>query len=215
MKRYSLNIDKYQAEWIFSPIRSKREAMIILMRAIKILLLNDSAQAAQAVGKIELAVSKMSRIFFVSSHKVYSLNFPFSVAENDGALSFKTHSHSNVDHKVSSDILSLLESPKVLGTIEVLEFAESVDDVAQYDKELWGLFQELLLNEEGYIRYDYDEKHKNGHYHPLNHLDIFFSSNSTFKLGLHAKTDVEMFIDVLDSNTMCHYLSPVIEKARK
>ena len=207
MKRYTFGIDKYQADWIFAPIRSRQDALIILLKVVKILLLNQPPAEEQTAGQIVLAVSKMSRIFFVSEAKVYSLAFPFFVTEKDGVFSFKTHSHSSIDHRVSSDLLSLLEGPKIFSSNEVFEFAEPIDDIAQFDVQIWGLFRDLLVSEEGYIRYDYDEEHQNAHYHPINHFDVFFSNNSTFKIGLHSRTDIDAFIDLLDSNTECHYVS--------
>lgn len=207
MKRYAFGIDKYQAEWIFAPIRSRQDALVILLKVVKILLINQSPAKEQTAGQIVLAVSKMSRIFFVSDAKVYSLAFPFFVSEKEGVFSFKSHSHSSIDHRVTSDLLSLLEAPRVFSSSEVLEFAESVDDIAQFDFQIWALFRDLLMSEEGYIRYDYDEKHQNGHYHPINHFDVFFSNSSTFKLGLRSRTDIDAFIDLLDGNTECHYVS--------
>jgi len=208
MKRYSIDIDKYQAEWIFAPIRSRQEALTILMKSIKVFLLSDPPSQQQVQGKIVLAVSKMSRIFYVSEKKVYSLAFPFFVTEKDGLLTFKTHSHADINHKVSSDILELLGASNVFQSAEVLAFAESVDDMAQFDPQIWTLFRYLLLSEEGYVRYDYDEKNEDGHFHPLNHFDIFFSAASTFKLGLQAPTDIDKFVDLLDRNAECHYITP-------
>lgn len=207
MKRYSIDIDKFQAEWIFSPIRTRQEALIVLMKSIKVFLLNNPPSQQQVAGKIELAVSKMSRIFYVSEKKVYSLAFPFFVSEKDGRLTFKAQSHSEINHKVSSDILELLSAPNIFQSGEVLAFAESVDDIAQFDPQIWSLFRHLLLSEEGYVRYDYDEEHEDGHFHPLNHFDIFFSPASTFKLGLHNPTNIDKFVDLLDRNTECHYVT--------
>ena len=62
------------------------------------------------------------------------------------------------------------------------------------------------MYEDGYIRYDYDEKHENDDVHPLNHYDIFYSSFSTFKVGLRDRLRTEDMLDFLDSNTICHYL---------
>ena len=56
--------------------------------------------------------------------------------------------------------------------------------------------------------YDYDDEHNNGNLlNPLNHLDVNFESNSTFKLGLNKKLKLEEFIDVMNINTDCHFLS--------
>lgn len=207
MKKITIGIDKFQAEWIFSPIRTRRDALMVLMKTVKILLLNNSPSADQTVGKIVLLVTKMSRIFFESENKVYSISFPFNVVEVDGMLNFRTHHHSGITHKVSSDVLSLLESSDIFESSEVFSFAEPIDDMGQIDPEIWALFRELLLTEEGYIRYDYDMEHVNGHYHPVNHFDLFFSSSATFKLGLHEPTDVEGLIDMLEVTSECRYVT--------
>lgn len=111
--------------------------------------------------------------------------------------------------RASGVLLTLQSKQKHQSTLDLrnLEFAESVDDIAQFDLRIWALFRDLLISEEGYIRYDYDEEHENGHHHPINHFDVFFSNSSTFKLGLHSRTDIDAFIDLLDSNTECHYVS--------
>lgn len=207
MKKITVGIDEYQAKWIFAPIRTRRDALTVLMKTIKVLLLNSSPSKEQTVGEIVLLVAKMSRIFFVSANKVYSIAFPFIVSERGNELNFRTHCHSGITHRVSSDVLALLESSDVFDSSEVLAFADSVDAIAQIDPEIWALFRELLLSEEGYIRYDYDTERHNGHYHPINHFDVFFSSSATFKLGLHAQSDIEDLVDTLDAATECRYVT--------
>ncbi|MFZ6688481.1 hypothetical protein ACO0K0_12110 [Undibacterium sp. SXout11W] len=209
MKNFPFNIDKHQAEWIFAPIRTRKDAIVVLMKTLKILMLDNSLPDELVAGRIVLQVSKMSRIFFISDSKVFSLAFPFFVTETEDGLSFKSHGHSNVNHKVSSDILSLLEAPDLFNSSSVYNFAEPVDDLCLMDGEIWSLFRELLMMEEGYIRYDHDPLHVKDHYHPLNHFDVFFSSNVTFKLGLHEKIEHKFMVDMLDSNTPCHYVVPV------
>ena len=64
--------------------------------------------------------------------------------------------------------------------------------------------------EDGYIRYDYDEDGYNNaksigaeDRHPLNHYDIFYSSQNTFKIGLNNKINEDSFIDFIDINKKC------------
>ncbi|WP_262440264.1 hypothetical protein [Acinetobacter pittii] len=68
------------------------------------------------------------------------------------------------------------------------------------------LLNHMFFQEDGYLRFDYDEKNSNGHLHPLNHLDINYSNSSTFKLGLKARVDFHTFWDILRSDTNCFYL---------
>ena len=76
------------------------------------------------------------------------------------------------------------------------------------EEDFINLVNKIIEFEPGYIRYDYDDEHNNGNLlHPLNHLDVNFESNSTFKLGLNKKLKLEEFIDVMNINTDCHFLS--------
>lgn len=206
MKRFEFPIDQFQADWIFKPIRSKREVAELLMRSIKLMLLNLPLPKEQHVGTIVLTVSHMSRLFYVSDLKVFSINFPFLAKETDDGISFHSHAHPQIDSKVTSDILSLLSKDSAFTSAEIWEFAEPISDACQIDDSLWGLLRDILLNEDGYIRYDHDKQHENGHFHPVNHLDIFYSSAATFKMGLDQRVDQAYLHDILDRETHCHYV---------
>lgn len=65
----------------------------------------------------------------------------------------------------------------------------------------------MLKTEYGYVRYDYDQEHCNGNLHPLNHLDVNFSSNVQYKLGLENTINLDTFIDILDLKTDCYFLN--------
>ena len=55
----------------------------------------------------------------------------------------------------------------------IFEFADPIATIVDYNLNFWSFLRELLLYEDGYIRYDYDEEHQDGLLHPLNHYDIF------------------------------------------
>lgn len=207
MKRYSFDVDAYQAETLFQIIRTKKDVIQLLMQAVKIMLLPPQ-HIPGAAAKLHLHVSKMSRLFVVADLKIFSLNFPFSTNEvEDGSLQFKTIEYADIGSRVTSQVLSLLDGAFSPECREVLTFAEPISDVCDSDGEFWSLFHKLLTFEDGYIRYDHDEKNKNGHRHPLHHLDIFYSSSSTFKVGLSAGISFDVFSDVLDLGSDCHYLA--------
>lgn len=87
-------------------------------------------------------------------------------------------------------------------------YSDEIED--EYLKEeidnCFRLLVSLMSAELGYVRYDYDSKHQNGELHPLNHVDINYSSKVTYKLGLKNKVKPEEFIDMLDLKTKCRYL---------
>ncbi len=210
MKRFEFFIDKNQIEWIFNkPIRNKYDILIIVIKTVKIMLLNLAVEESIRAGRIILQVSDMSRLFFVSEHKIFSICFPFFVQFVKGKFRFYSHSHENIDSKTTSDLLSLLIGENEIGVLEhldVLDFAEPIVDACAFDSQLWALFRDLLIYENGYIRYDYDTARSNGHKHPLNHLDVFYSPSATFKLGMQHTINHDYFTDILDIATNCHYV---------
>lgn len=208
MKRYEFPIDAYQALWVSKAIRSKRDVISLLMRSIKIMLL-PTIPAPGAIGSMVLIIDKMSRLFFVLEDKIFSINFPFVVLEDGDTLAFRSIHHSNINSIVTSQVLSLLDIDNMFENREVLNFAEPISDLCRYDEDIWCLFRELLLQEDGYIRYDYDVERVNGHLHPLHHLDVFYSTGNTFKLGLKHNVSLVNFSDVLNVNTNCHYVAPI------
>ena len=70
----------------------------------------------------------------------------------------------------------------------------------------FGLILRMLSMELGYIRYDYDPDHENGTMHPLHHLDVNYSSQGTYKLGMNRKIQTDEFVDMLDVKTACRYI---------
>jgi len=207
VKRYIFPVDAYQAQWMFEAIRSKIDIISILMQTIKIMML-PPFPPPKPVGKIVLQVSKMSRLFFIMENKIFSFNFPFVVIENDDCLTFRSIHHAKIDSAVASQVLALLESTDSLKSREVFDFAEPISDLCESDEDFWCMFRELLIYEDGYIRYDCDDVRKNGHLHPLHHLDIFYTTSNTFKLGLNGNVSLDNFLDVLDLNTNCYYVTP-------
>jgi hypothetical protein len=206
VKKYTFQIDEHQAQWAFSSIRAKRDVINLLMRSIKMMSLQKNVPIGTPAATVVLTVSKMSRLFLISPKKIFSINFPFSVQEEAGVLRFRSSAHRNIDSKATSDVLALLANKELFNSFEVLHFAEPISDACVADEHIWGLFRELLLFEDGYIRYDYDQKQANGKLHPLHHLDVFYSNSSTFKLGLHSAIGSSDLEDLLDIGTDCRFI---------
>lgn len=206
MKRYSYNIARWNLDEIFSPIRNKRDSIRLLMKTLKLMITNQEVSEQHTIGQIVLVISKMSRLFYFSNDKYFSINFPFFVTETDNGLIYYSNHISDIDSRVTSTVLSILSSVDQFDADCVLEFADPIATIGESNQEFWPFLRELLLHEDGYIRYDYDEERENGQLHPLNHLDIFYSSEITFKIGLRQKIEKESLIDVLRIETDCTYL---------
>lgn len=206
MKEFTFSIDEWQANRIFSPIRSKPEIIELLMDTIKIMLINSQIPDNQKRGKIILRISKMSRLFYISEDKYFSIHFPFFAIEAEGKLRFYSPNIDEIDSRVTSDVLTIIKNNEILNNPDPLDFIEPVDEIAKSSQNFWGFLRDLFLFEDGYVRCDYDEEHENKRRHPRNHLDIFYTSNSTFKLGLTKRIPYESLIDCLNIESDCHFL---------
>ncbi len=52
-----------------------------------------------------------------------------------------------------------------------------------------------------------DKENEDGEYHPLMHLDVYYSNRNTFKIGCRSQMEMEQFMNLLDLNSDCYYLS--------
>ncbi|WP_076280844.1 hypothetical protein [Paenibacillus odorifer] len=227
-KYYHYFITEGLKEMLSRPIRKKNDILKILLEISSYLLVNDKP-VDRGIGEFIVKVDKMSRVF-ITLHgdereiKHYSFNFPFIIEdseENEGFINLKSNKNRI---KVDSMKLSVLRSVSATGwfsdegeisstcmlehyeTLEII-IKEIVGPVEKYIDEVWLLIKELILIEPGYLRYDYDPVYQKDNLHPLHHIDINYTNHITFKLGLESKYLQKMFIDLLDTNTNCHYLA--------
>lgn len=237
MKKYEFSINKSYLE-VFFPhkrVKTKVDVLIILMETIKYMKLNPVVTNEDCVGKIVLYIDKMSRLFFFTENKYYSIVFPFFVDrkkiedeyENEDELPLSTtytvkeyeylfsfRNQIDIDESLVSQVISLIKCDEFKDNCS-LEFITPICQYnEQYDKNFWPFLRELLFMEDGYIRYDLDKENfdkakekDEEHKHPLNHYDVFYSSNTTYKIGLIRNLAENEFIDFLDGNKDCSYLN--------
>lgn len=206
MKKHSFDLDEILVDEFFKPIRCKRDVVKLLMKTIKVMLVNIPVNPIRCKGKVTLVVDKMSRLFYITENKIFSISFPFSVQEVDGGLEFYSNFVKIVDSKVTSDVIGIISQDTLFSNDCVYEFFEPVIEVADFEQSFWPFLLMLFMFEDGYIRYDCDAKHVNGDFHPLNHYDVFYTSLSTFKIGLRRDLAEDVILDLLNLNSACHYI---------
>jgi len=206
MKIYKFNISQIYLDRFFKPIRSKAEVIEVLMETIRYMLLNPIVDEEDRAGKIILKIDKMNRLFFFTNKKYFSIVFPFFAIKKENGYLFSFKNKIEIDSRLISQVLSIIKCDEFKAHCS-LDFIEPICDYEEEcDENFWIFLRELLLMEDGYIRYDYDEEHENGNLHPLNHYDLFYSSHATFKIGLNQELDESDFLDLLDINSDCKYL---------
>ncbi|WP_158799529.1 hypothetical protein [Pedobacter sp. L105] len=213
MKKVSYTLNESTLD-IFFPherIKTKVQILTILLEASRFLLYNKPDELVSE-SKLILQVKKMSRLFFVTNNKYYSINFPFTFIINDGSAIINYKNIIDLDSKTISDLLSILKDDR-FNSLVCLDFAEPIYELeSDYEDNLWVLLKDLLMLEDGYLRFDKDtEGYLNAkadgkeHTHPENHIDIFYSNNNTFKIGLEKTIVHDTFLDYLDNQTDCMF----------
>ena len=212
MKKFEFFINKSSLDIFFPKYRIKTKIHIIeiLMETLKYMLLNPEIEEDNRVGKIILIVDKMSRVFYFNKNKYYSISFPFFVEKLGNDIKFGFKNIVEVDSRIINKILQIIkcdefkEKCSLDFVVPICEFEENCDE------NFWIFLKEILLMEDGYIRYDYDEDGYNNaksigaeDRHPFNHYDIFYASQNTFKIGLNNKINEDSFIDFIDINKKC------------
>lgn len=213
---YSLS--QFDAEFLLTPVRTKKDFLLVKIRALTILLYSTSCIKSPRLGEfaIGLHIDKMSRINVYGKNKIFSFHLPFKLINNGTSLLFHTRSGLEVD----AGTLSYIEN--LIGKLDILEsedlgvffdfFVEkSMDEGFAIDeKKVWRVLMEFLLLEECYLRYDVDHdgfKKEQPHLHPVHHIDLFYSAGGTFKLGLKSSIQNDIFLDLLSTKTDCKYIS--------
>lgn len=201
---------------IFFPkfrIKTKLQILEILLESARYILHGKREEKVNDYNKIVFFREKMNRIFLVSENKIYSIIFPFNLQIDHNTLSLNFKNIIEIDSLSISNLIVLLKSP-LINSDNCLDFIEPILEIEDnYNDKYWSVFKDLLLQEDGYIRYDKDEegyleaKKKNeGCKHPLHHIDIFYTNSATFKIGLDNSILENELIDTLNVSTDCKFL---------
>lgn len=216
MKEFKVNMTNKFLDLASKPIRNKNQIISLLLEAIP--LINNGELIDRPFNNyIVLRIDKMKRLIFVIENKIFSFNFPFNIERNsegnnpviyDSLTDLELNGLNFAVLKVAyEEIFNENENQGLLDIdSELLKILASFDTKPNKDQ-IWQIIKKLLIFESGYLRYDYDEEHQNGNLHPLNHLDINYSSESTYKIGMGKIIDCETFIDILDINTDSHFIT--------
>ncbi len=194
------------------PIRDKRDFVLLFLDTLNILINGKCEQ--NECGKIVIKIDKMSRAFYQLENKFYSVIFPFYLEKKEDVIDCYSVYASESDRAIDSRMISVMRTIMETWTIENISVEEILEKIyfaeAEYTEqdiqECCSILFYLFSAEVGYIRYDYDLEHEKGDLHPLNHLDINYSSKCTYKLGLKEKIELDNFIDIVDIQTNCKYV---------
>ncbi|MGE6394962.1 hypothetical protein [Chryseobacterium scophthalmum] len=210
-------MDQINIDYFFphNRIKTKRQILKILLETTRLMLISTPIRIQDIGGKphFKVIIDKMSRLFFFNNQKYYTIYFPFTYVVDNGEISISYKNIVSINSKIISQLIEILNDSR-FDSEHSLDFVEPISEIeSEYDYKLWFLLKELLLIEDGYVRFDNDKesylkakKEKKEHTHPENHLDIFYTTGNTFKLGLNSLSKFDEFVDFLDLRTDCKYL---------
>lgn len=204
-RSYTMNIDESLLALISKPVRKHQDCIDVILNTMKFWNLFSSKKIDSLSAKLIISVGKMSRLFIIRENRVESILFPFTVVESESGVRFISKSIGDITNFHISRASSIINNQSYNSGC-IYEFSDSVIDSADVLPNFWGFIRELMDFEGGYVRYDTDAKNENGDLHPLHHLDIFFSSSATFKVGKDNVACYDDLIDVLDVSSGCWYL---------
>ena len=158
--------------------------------------------------KKDMILILLDTIKYISTMKIEKTN-------EKGNLDVVYHSTFLLDSVVTSNLIAILENMDEGNEEQSIDdfysdFLDNIDlninekDCTYY----WMVIRHLWQFEPGYIRYDYDDNAErvDVEMHPLNHLDICYSGNTTFKLGLEQRIDQSVMKVILDINERSYYI---------
>jgi hypothetical protein len=194
-------------------IKNKLQILEILLESARYIIHGKRENKISGYNKLIFFREKMNRIFFIGENKMYSIIFPFNLQIENSTLSLNYKNLIEIDSLTISNLIILLKSP-LINSDNCFDFIEPVTELEDYYKQnYWPIFKDLLIQEDGYVRYDKDEigfleakKNEKELKHPLYHLDIFYSNGVSFKIGLNNSINGNELIDTLNLNSNCKFL---------
>lgn len=211
MKSYLFALSDDLTKKAKEAIRNKQHVIVLLLLTSKELLyanLNELPDNTNC--KAHIYVDKMSRIFYILPHKIFTFQFPFIIRNHENTIKLSYHDI-NIDSIMTSFLLSIFLDDTILEK-SLIDIIGQVSDELNHNEwkldenECCELIKYLILFESGYLRYDEDFERNNGLIHPENHIDLYYSSNNNIKIGLGHSINEEWFIDLANIKTKCKFL---------
>ena len=157
--------------------------------------------------RIVIYINKMKRLFYCTKNKVQSVCFPFTIISDGNSVEF-FHEKSLLDYSKISILKGVFKRSSMTTLTELNDELLNDDyynSLCENEKEVINqvlLF--LTIFEDGYLRFDFhDTENFNEDFHPLHHIDLYYTNSNTFKLGLEEEMSLKKNIKIIDITEKC------------
>lgn len=215
MRKYYLHISRYVNKKTkdIGAIRTQFDIVRYLLVFMEFLSVEPFKNNNEENADFMIYVDKMSRLFWGKGDKIHSIQYPFFLKEQEQYLVSEFQGR-GIDSRTIAILSSVVEDEAVKKSVynmfdrfmETMNEFDINDDV--YGEFCWELLVYLLSFEAGYLRYDHDENKEriDTITHPVDHIDLFYSGNTTFKIGLSGRIEAEDLRNIVDINEQCYQL---------
>jgi hypothetical protein len=204
VKIFEREIPVFMEAQFFVPIRTKFDYAHVLLNSISFMLTDPDISDLECNKKIRLVIDKMNRIFLYDKDSYFSISFPFNInIEGDKIIDIANYAGQSVTNEAVAYAIGILKNSKFILNPSSSDHCFEIDEV---EREGLYLLETIFLLEPAYLRYDVDKERENGRLHPLMHLDLNYTNNSRYKLGLNSKLTIDDFVDIVNINTDCYYI---------
>lgn len=205
------NLETYEAKKLFRTISRIEDFVDVTLDVTNSLMYWNGNPDNRIIPYICVEQDKFKRVFLVGQDKIisfaYTLNYKISTFDSKSpCIAFYDNKGVQISSKTLSDIRSIIIEMRQHKS-DYLYVANDVDDdINPLNEESFRLFENILRTEPSYFRIDHDTKNPDTAQHPMNHIDVNFSNDFKFKLGLDRRIDLDEVIDILNVNPHCRKL---------
>ena len=151
---------------------------------------------------IKIVFGRCVRCFiYISKDKYISFYFPFRESSSLNCLKYRDY---NVDSREVAEISRLLAQLKDDNIYSA--YIDNGNNDSPFSETTFQIVYSLITSEPGYVRHDYDPRAARGLIHPLYHLDINYSGDSTFKVGTYSMLPKTIYEHIFDKDKECMFI---------
>jgi len=212
-----LHIEPYQVNYIFRDISDRYSYMSVKLKVLEYMKAYWHGNTNMAKPYI-CVDTELDRVFLVNqdARKIVSFTFGYNIKTVDFDFTEATNAisrigYKNQDGEITEKMIS--ECQSILSDLAQRDdniYWEQDMSIGETDDEIdissIRLFEHMLMQEAGYFRYDDAPQDEKLPYHPRFHVDVNFSNNAHYKIGLGKQTTIEELLYMLQKKTRCPYM---------
>ncbi|MDD6150467.1 MAG: hypothetical protein PUB47_07400 [Bacteroides sp.] len=205
--KLSLNLLPYQRSKLFLHATSVRDIMFVFLTALEYIQYWRGNPKALKRPYLLLDLEDTRRVFLVDKDKIISFGFRLNVKTQLSDITDPTNFVSGIYlRKYTITAREISEAKQILNSCSDKDYLycySALEEDTVISESTLYLFEHLLFSEWGYLRYDHDPSHAVEGFHPSEHLDVCFSHDISYKLGLKKVIEVSGMIDLINQKTRC------------